>query len=222
MAKVGDKYELKIAEVFENEDGSKLYRMSGFNSLVFDECGIKKLKPITQDGDWLNNLKAGDSFDWCGIKWVCLDSDYVEDGEHGVFAIVAKLNKINQVFSKNGSNNYRESDVRKDLLTNFFHKLDENQLISHAVDLISDSGDRDYGITKDPVFLLSYDEYRKYKKYIPKYGDWWTCTPWSVHPSLARTARSVSTSGALNSSIAINGLGEAPACIIRKSQNPAG
>ena len=41
---VGDKFVLQIGEVFVGQYGNTLYRMKGFNSLVFDEYGLDKLK----------------------------------------------------------------------------------------------------------------------------------------------------------------------------------
>lgn len=45
--KVGDKFEIKIAEVYES-NAIRLYRIKGFNSLVFDENGLDKLKKIEE------------------------------------------------------------------------------------------------------------------------------------------------------------------------------
>ena len=56
MAKVGDKFIIEIGEVFtakgtymaygceENEYEENLYRVNGFNSLVFDDNGLSKLE----------------------------------------------------------------------------------------------------------------------------------------------------------------------------------
>ncbi len=47
MYKVGDKFEIEIAEVFNDDElreDRKLYRIMGFNSLVFDRVGLNKLK----------------------------------------------------------------------------------------------------------------------------------------------------------------------------------
>jgi hypothetical protein len=56
MAKVGDKFIIEIGEVFtakgtytaygceENEYEENLYRVKGFNSLVFDDEGLSKLE----------------------------------------------------------------------------------------------------------------------------------------------------------------------------------
>ena len=56
--KVGDKFIIEIAEVYENvlsgidafEDATSepLYRIKGFNSLVFDKNGLDKLEEIEQ------------------------------------------------------------------------------------------------------------------------------------------------------------------------------
>lgn len=49
MANVGDKFVIEIDKVFtESNNGNKLYRIKGFNSLVFDENGISKLKKYEQ------------------------------------------------------------------------------------------------------------------------------------------------------------------------------
>lgn len=44
--KVGDKFEIEIDSEFVDENDNKLYRIKGFNSLVFDNNGLNKLKKI--------------------------------------------------------------------------------------------------------------------------------------------------------------------------------
>ena len=61
---VGDKFVMEVGEVFVNglsfENDSKpceLYRIKGFNSLVFDESGLDKLKKLEKSEvcvDWSN------------------------------------------------------------------------------------------------------------------------------------------------------------------------
>lgn len=43
MAHEGDKFVIEIEKVFVDDSGQKLYGIKGFNSLVFDDHGIKKL-----------------------------------------------------------------------------------------------------------------------------------------------------------------------------------
>lgn len=62
---MGRKYVIELEEVpFENDESDKLYRVVGFNSLVFDENGIKKLKPLEEELKLRNclaeNLEVGD------------------------------------------------------------------------------------------------------------------------------------------------------------------
>lgn len=43
MSKVGNQYVIEVEKEFLDENNNKLYKIKGFNSLVFDENGIKKL-----------------------------------------------------------------------------------------------------------------------------------------------------------------------------------
>ena len=43
---MGKKYVIEIAEEFTGDKSEKLYRVKGFNSLVFDQNGLDKLKPL--------------------------------------------------------------------------------------------------------------------------------------------------------------------------------
>ena len=43
MANAGDKFVIEIDSVFGGKKGEKLYRVKGFNSLVFDDYGLEKL-----------------------------------------------------------------------------------------------------------------------------------------------------------------------------------
>lgn len=54
MYKVGDKFEIEIAEIFNSDElfsDKQLYRIKGFNSLVFDEIGMNKLKRFIDEYD---------------------------------------------------------------------------------------------------------------------------------------------------------------------------
>ena len=62
MAEIGDKFIIEVEQVYDAEYGvPKLYRMKGFNSLVFDDVGLSKLQkynelPKKSDikiGDWV-------------------------------------------------------------------------------------------------------------------------------------------------------------------------
>ena len=99
---------------------------------------------------------------------------------------IAALLKVFLYEGKFGNgNNYSESEVREKINGEFYKELEkevgENNIIGHHVPLAALDGLNDYesGIT-DKVSLLDVDRYRKYRKYIPNYGDWWwLATPWS-------------------------------------------
>lgn len=171
-------------------------------------------------------LHPGERFSFKGFDWVCLDPNTKEGG---VLAIMAKPWKKDMKFytgnpdEKGNWNNYRTSNVREELLLNVIPILGKDNLLLHEVDLVADNGDRSYGTVEDRVFILTCDEYRKYRDFIPHYDDRiWTTTPWwcgdkdSVTGS-AHIVRCVHTLGQLLSYHAYYGNSVAPACIF----NPA-
>ena len=132
----------------------------------------------------ITTLRPGEHFMFKGFEWVCLDPNH-PDG--GVLAIMAKPWAKDVKFcpsdkfadEKGNWNNYRTSNVRGILSDMANAVFGEEILLLHTVDLVADNGDRAYGTVKDTVFILTCDEYRKYRDYIPRYYNWiWTATPW--------------------------------------------
>jgi hypothetical protein len=67
MARIGDKFEIEIEEVFKGNNDKILYRMKGFNSLVFDEQGIEKLNYMTsKNADLKPCPMCGGKAEFCG------------------------------------------------------------------------------------------------------------------------------------------------------------
>ena len=176
----------------------------------------------------ITTLRPGEHFMFKNFEWVCLDPNH-PDG--GVLAIMAKPLAKEVKFcpsdefadEKGNWNNYRTSNVRwilSDVANTVFEK---KSLLPHTVDLVADNGDRAYGTVHDFVFILTCDEYRKYRDYIPHYNSWiWTATPWCCgdkdsDTDDAVTVRVVISDGILSNDIAYGGLAVAPACIL----NPA-
>lgn len=63
--KVGDKFIIEIAEVFESEDGSclsenNLYRLTGFKSLVMSDSSLDRLEPINTPAKAAADIQIGD------------------------------------------------------------------------------------------------------------------------------------------------------------------
>lgn len=176
----------------------------------------------------ITTLRPGEHFMFKTFEWVCLDPNR-PDG--GVLAIMAKpwakdvkFCPSNKFADEKGNwNNYRTSNVRGILSDMANAVFDGKSLLPHTVDLVADNGDRAYGTVQDLVFILTCDEYRKYREFMPHYGDWiWTATPWwcgdkDSGTGTAGNVRFVCSAGQLDSDYAYGGGSVAPACIL----NPA-
>lgn len=179
----------------------------------------------------ITTLRPGEHFMFKNFEWVCLDPNH-PDG--GVLAIMAKPLAKEVKFcpsdefadEKGNWNNYRTSNVRwilSDVANTVFEK---KSLLPHTVDLVADNGDRAYGTVHDFVFILTCDEYRKYRDSIPHYDRWiWTATPWScgdknTDTDVAIHVRFVDTDGQLDVNYAYFSYAVAPACVLNpKSLN---
>lgn len=174
----------------------------------------------------ITTLRPGEHFMFKNFEWVCLDPNH-SDG--GVLAIMAKPWAEDVKFcpsdkfadEKGNWNNYRTSNVRGILSGMESAVFDGESLLSHTVDLVADNGDRAYGAVADTVFILTCDEYRKYRDYIPHYDSLiWTATPWwcgdrdTGNTSLVRV---VHTTGQLSYYSAYCSVSVVPGCIL----NPA-
>lgn len=120
------------------------------------------------------------------------------------------------------SNDYRSSDIRKDLNNDFHNQLSEivgkENIIKHAVDLTSDDGRKEYEICMDYVSLLTCDLYRKYVNILDKYNPrqwWWLATPYSTLKDYNSLVRCVSYDGALCDGHCRNSRGVRPFCILK-------
>lgn len=179
----------------------------------------------------ITTLRHGEHFMFKSFEWVCLDPNH-PDG--GVLAIMAKPWAKEVKFcpsdkfadEKGNWNNYRTSNVRGILSDMANAVFGRESLLSHTIDLVADNGDRAYGTVQDFVFILTCDEYRKYRDYIPHYNvPVWTATPWycgdkDSDADYASYIRYVNTDGQLSLSYAYYGRAVAPACILNpKSLN---
>ena len=157
-------------------------------------------------------LSAGERFIFKGFEWITLDNNV--DG--GVLAIMASSwNGEEYRFDEDCCNNYAKSSLRRKLLNELLPVLGEDNLIPHEVNLVADNGDDRYGTVTDRVFILSCDEYRKYRKNVPLLPEWmWTCTPWYITDSgNSGNVRYVGADGFLTNSSAYCASGVAPACV---------
>ena len=172
-------------------------------NIVDDACGHGAGK--------LGVLPEGERFSFRGFHWVILD--HLADG--GVLAIMDGCwKKIPFDASKAHTDNYAQSTLRSTLLKELLPALGEETLLPHVVDLVADDGDDRYGTVTDKVFILSCDEYRKYRKLVPLLDDGsWTCTPWCIDTNSGNKVRYVMTNDSLHVFDSCYCMGVIPACV---------
>lgn len=121
--------------------------------------------------------EIGEEVEIAGIQWRVLDKL-----ESGYFAIMEGFDSLSTEFDSD-TNDWQASNLRNYLNTEFLKKLEGyvGELPEFERDLTSLDGQTEYGKCEDKVSLLTVDEYRKYRKYLPNTDKWWwLCTPWST------------------------------------------
>ena len=121
------------------------------------------------------------------------------------------------------SSNWISSDLRNELNTVFLKKitdeLGEDAVSEFDRDLISLDGQTEYGTCKDKISLLTVDEYRKYRKFLPNANKWWwLITPWSTPKNgCSASLAVVSPSGYFSNRDCDDVSGVRPVCIFSSS-----
>lgn len=158
-------------------------------------------------------MNVGEKFRFKGYEWVAL-----EVNEDNVVAIMTKAWNT-AAFDEDNRNDWKTSSARKSLQEELLPVLGEENLITRSVDLVADNGDRRYGRSEDKIWLLSCDDYRKYRETILANCDfeddwWWTLTPWYINDvGYGYSVRLVNPSGYVDNGSASSSYGVAPACI---------
>ena len=157
------------------------------------------------------NAEVGSFIKYAGIEWVVLDkkADRV--------LILAKDRLYDCAFDTDNRNNWKESTLREDLNNKDFkglEKINKDDLVEFKRDLTTDDGLTDYGSCFDYISLITCEEYRKYRKYIPNASDWWwTLTADSL--AYEHLVRYVISGGSLNGHYAYIGhIGVRPLCAL--------
>lgn len=159
----------------------------------------------------------GDVIEIAGIKWKILDKTV-----DGYFAITESFINDSIDFDSK-SNNWVNSDLRKYLNTEFVKEIEEelgnDSLVEFERDLLSLDGQTEYGTCMDKVSMLTADEYRKYRKYLPNMNKtWWLISPWSTPCNeYERQVAVVSMSGDFNYYYYNVNRGVRPVCIFSSS-----
>lgn len=157
-------------------------------------------------------LRPGKEFVYNGIRFICLD---IIAGNYLAITADCWCKKRFNEEDKDGCNNWEKSTLRRflneDVLEEHFNT---EHLIKQTSDLVADNGDKAYGTCEDYITLLTCDQYRKYRDYVPLFEEcMWTLTPWRRDTGIAVIVRYVNPSGAINIIIASDSLGFAPVCL---------
>ena len=160
-------------------------------------------------------LSIGDEFQLAGTTWKILDIA----GE-GYVCLAESIG--NKEFDSD-DNNWATSKLRSYLNKEFLEKLEkeigEGNVLGFERNLLSLDGQTEYGSCTDKVSLLTVDEYRKYRKYIPNADKWWwLITPWSTPCNdYSSTVSVVSPSGNIGHFNCNYNCGVRPFCIFSPS-----
>ena len=161
--------------------------------------------------------EIGKVIELAGMEWMILNKT-----EDGYFAILNGFDGKSKAFDSD-SNNWIESKLRHELNTTFRKKiteeLGEDAVVEFDRDLLSLDGQTEYGHCKDRISLLTVDEYRKYRKFLPNMDKWWwLLTPWSTPANgYSTTSTVVSPSGDFDYDYCVGVFGVRPVCIFSSS-----
>lgn len=192
------------------------YDLSGLSN-----SELRKLKNYIDDvllnaqPAW-DDIKPGDTFNYRGYEWVCLDPKFKAIGGTGCLSIMKQIYKDEVRFSGDNSNDYSNSDLHKLFceLTKELQNATGDIFIKHKIDQTAENGNEGPEIEEAGAFPLSIQEYVKYAKFCPRYDNWvWLRSP---IPSGAYVVRIVYTDGSLSGNSAYGALGAAPACIFNR------
>ena len=166
---------------------------------------------------YIEKPEIGKTIELAGMEWLILDKT-----EKGYFAILNGFDGKERIFDLD-SNNWISSKLREELNTKFLKKitdeLGEDAVIEFDRDLLSLDGQTEYGHCKDRISILTVDEYRRYRKFLPNMDKWWwLLTPWSTPVNgYSTTMTVVSPSGVICCNFCSYGIGVRPVCILKSN-----
>lgn len=184
---------------------------------------IEKLENLVNEFKGMKEFKVkkkaeiGNEFELLGITWKIIDIT-----EKGCLCLAEKLENKMQYDST--CNDWRVSNLRKYLNTEFYKKLSEEVGVENIApferNLLSLDGQTEYETCEDKVSLLTIDEYRRYRKQITNTNRywWWLLSPYSTKSNGDETWCTVgSPSGNIGNDLYYNDLGVRPFCILKSS-----
>lgn len=130
----------------------------------------------------LNQVRCGEHFMLGGIEFVKLDDD-----KGASFVVAADITGKECPFESSNAkrddhNNFVGSHIQKVVEAFLLDHPEINKaVVDRPINLTSMDGMTDYGCPVVHGRILTSDEYRKYRAFIPLASDWyWLATPWTT------------------------------------------
>lgn len=166
----------------------------------------------------LKDIEVGDTFKVGNLEFVVLEHN--KETTAVILKDFWKTARFDGFF-----NDYKKSEIRKDLNNAFYNELSgaigADNIVKHTVDLTADDGRTDYKQCEDNISLLTCNLYRKYVYVLEKYNPkkwWWLATAYSTKSNgYESLVRCVYNGGALDYISCINCGGVRPFCILKSN-----
>lgn len=191
-------------------DGKDLY------DLFMSGSELPEIAEVPQeDGRMLGDQELGEVVTLGNRQYIVL-----EHTNDGYTAVITKEFAHCMAFGENAD--YSRSKIRQWLNREFYNELVEavgkDNILEHTVDLTADDGTGEVSVA-DFVSILTTQRYRKYRRFLPGYGQWWwTATRLNADDTeYAWDVCSVSSRGVLFWCRSDDDLGVRPFCFLRSS-----
>lgn len=154
----------------------------------------------------LSRVRQGEAFTFDGVRWVKLD-----EGAGAAFVVAEDVLLKNTPFEcedaeREDHNNFNGSNLELSIVELLIvkHQKIQDAFVERPIDLTTMDGMTDYGMPVVTARVLTIDEYRKYRRFIPLASEpYWLATGWTTKSSPlsgARYAYCGDTDGTLYSS----------------------
>ena len=152
----------------------------------------------------LSRVRQGEAFTFDGVRWVKLD-----EGAGAAFVVAEDVLLKNTPFEcedaeREDHNNFNGSNLELSIVELLIvkHQKIQDAFVERPIDLTTMDGMTDYGMPVVTARVLTIDEYRKYRRFIPLASEpYWLATGWTTKSSPGSNtdfAYYVAAGGALN------------------------
>ena len=143
---------------------------------------------------------------------------------HGAETTALVTEKFAKKIEYGEDSNYVTSDVRKYCTGDFYKELcgdvGAENIVKHTVNLVADDGTGKGNVVQDYVSIMTTELYRRYREFLPRYGDWWWTATRVTHDDSLGYSRGVcyvNSRGVLNWYDCDYTYGVRPFCVLDSS-----